>query len=90
MGVIRALFRRQRLDEILDDEVSLHIELQTEEYVRDGLSPEEARRAAIKRFGRVMPVKESCREENGIAGVGYGKRRRLRRPLRHGCEVSRR
>jgi putative ABC transport system permease protein len=69
MGWLSRLFRRKRLEEILDDEVRHHIELQVEEYLKAGLSPAEAESAARNRFGTVTSVKERCRDANGTASV---------------------
>jgi putative ABC transport system permease protein len=80
MGWIRALIRRDRLERILDDELRHHIELQTEEYVRAGLSHADAERQARKHFGAVSLVKERCRDENGITLVET-----LWQDLRHGA-----
>lgn len=69
MSLLRAFFRRRRLDQILDDEVQHHIELQVKEYMQAGMAPGEAREKARQRFGGVESVKERCREENRVAGV---------------------
>ncbi|MBL8228960.1 MAG: ABC transporter permease [Bryobacterales bacterium] len=66
MGWIRALLRRRKMEDALDQETHLHIDLQTEEYIRSGMSPAEARAAAQRRFGNLASVHERCREENGI------------------------
>ena len=41
-----ALFRSRQMDREIDDEITSHLAEATEEYVQQGLSPEEARRAA--------------------------------------------
>lgn len=69
MGIIKALFRRRSLEEVLDGEIARHIELQADEYVRQGLSPEAARRKAMQRFGNPETAKEACREQNGVGAV---------------------
>ena len=48
---IQALFRRRQLDDDLDQELQSHLDLLTEEHLRRGLSPEEARRAARLQVG---------------------------------------
>jgi predicted permease len=55
--------RRTQDDRDLDDEVASHIAFQTEDNIRAGQSPEEARRAAILKFGAVESVKESYRDQ---------------------------
>src|SRR5439155_10002445 len=52
MGWVRRLrttFSRSEGD--FDEERRFHIDERTDEYVRNGMSREEARRAALKRFG---------------------------------------
>ena len=58
--------RGRRLDHELDDEVALHLELAKEEYVRRGMSEQEARAAALRNFGGVTQMKESYREQRGL------------------------
>src|SRR5438105_14393587 len=59
---IRSLFRRAQLDCELDAEMSSHLELAIEENLRRGLSPTEARRQALLRFGGPQQAKEQHRE----------------------------
>src|SRR5579864_3350602 len=61
-----ALFHDRRLDSELDDEVQAHLEMEIEENVRRGLSPEEARYAAMREFGGVAQMKERYRDQRGI------------------------
>jgi len=63
---IQALFRRRQLDDDLDQELQLHLDLLTEEHLRRGLSPEEARRAARLQVGGLPSIKESHREVRGL------------------------
>jgi MacB-like periplasmic core domain len=55
-------WRSKRLLNDLDDEIRQHIELETQENIDRGLTPEEARYAAIRKFGNVMRVKEDARD----------------------------
>ncbi len=59
---LRALVRSRQMDREIDDEIASHLAEATEEYVRQGLSPEEARRAAQRSFGGVTQTKEVYRE----------------------------
>src|SRR5688572_3907109 len=61
-----ALLRKKRLEQELDEELSSHLEMQVEEDVRKGMSPEEARYAALRSFGGVEQVKEIYRERRGL------------------------
>jgi putative ABC transport system permease protein len=46
----------------LDQEIRDHIEIATQENIDRGMSPEEARYAALRKFGNVTRVKEDVRE----------------------------
>jgi hypothetical protein len=50
---LRATVFRARLDDELDEEIRGHIEMQAEEFVRQGMTPEDARLAARRAFGGV-------------------------------------
>ncbi|TAM82819.1 MAG: ABC transporter permease [Acidobacteria bacterium] len=47
-------------------EIEEHIVLQTEDNVRAGLSPDEARRQAVLKFGAVEAIKEEYRDRRGL------------------------
>jgi hypothetical protein len=68
---IRAFFRKRELDVDLDQEFAAHLDLATEENIRLGLSPEEARRQALVRFGGVEPAKELHRESRGLPRLDW-------------------
>ena len=57
-----AIGRSRQRDRAIDDEISGHLAEATEEYVRRGLSLEEARRAARRSFGGVTQAKEVYRQ----------------------------
>ncbi|HVB55300.1 MAG TPA: ABC transporter permease [Candidatus Acidoferrales bacterium] len=57
---------RRRDDERLKEEIEEHIALQTAENLRAGLSPAEARRQAMLKFGAVEAIKEDYRAERGM------------------------
>jgi|SRR5262249_16263465 len=63
---LRALFFKSRLEEELDEEAQFHLEREVEENIARGMSPEEARYAALRSFGGVEQVKEESRDEFGI------------------------
>src|SRR5580658_3693697 len=48
--------------ERLKDEIEAHIEFETQANVDDGMTPEEARRAAMRKFGNVQVARERSRE----------------------------
>jgi putative ABC transport system permease protein len=53
-------------EERLREEIAEHIALQTEENLRAGLSPVEARRQAMLKFGGVEAMKQDYRAERGL------------------------
>ncbi len=48
---LRALFRRESVLRDIEEELRVHIEMETETNIERGMSPDEARAAALKRFG---------------------------------------
>ena len=63
---LRSLFLRNRLDGELDDEVRFHLEMQAEDNLRAGMSPAEARHAAMRSFGGVERMKQQYREWRAV------------------------
>ena len=63
---MRGLFHKRQLDGDLDAELRAHLEMLTEENIRKGLPPEEARYAARREFGGVEQSKELHREQRSI------------------------
>jgi predicted permease len=57
-----ALLRSRRIDRDIDDEITSHLAEATDEYIRQGLSPEDARQAARRSFGGVTQTKDVYRE----------------------------
>jgi len=60
-----ALFRKEKLDAEMADEMRLHVELQTELNCQSGMNPDEARYAALRQFGNVASIQEQAREGRG-------------------------
>jgi hypothetical protein len=60
-----SLFRRGRLEQELNEELQSHLEMQVEENQRKGMSPREARYAALHSFGGVEQVKEIYERKGG-------------------------
>ncbi len=63
------VWRRDRLERELDDELRFHVDEIVAEKMRAGLSPEEARRQARLEFGGLDQVKEECRDARGTRFV---------------------
>src|SRR2546430_2161828 len=63
----KLLPRGRRMDDRLDEEMASHLDLATEDFVARGLSPDDARREALKGFGGVAQTREAHREARGFA-----------------------
>ena len=57
---LRNLFRRQTPAD-LAEEMRIHVEMEEEENLQAGMSPEEAHFAALRRFGNVTLTEEKSR-----------------------------
>lgn len=62
----RAFANKRLGDADLDQELASHLDLATEENLRRGLSPQEARRQALVRFGGVQQSREQQRAARGL------------------------
>src|SRR5688500_6495916 len=80
-----ALLRSRRMDHDLDDEIASHLAEAKEEYIQQGLSPEDARLAALRSFGGVTQTKEIYREVRSFMWLDN-----LRRDLRYALRSLRR
>ncbi len=65
-GRILSFFGKETRDAELESEVANHLDLAIEENLRRGMSPQEARRQAMLRFGGVQQAKEQQRETRGL------------------------
>src|SRR5499426_3479850 len=80
--IIRRLIHRRRAEWELDDEIRVHLEMEIEQNIADGMSPEEARLAARRSFGSVALSKEDSR-----AMWGFGSLEVLWQDLRYGARM---
>jgi macrolide transport system ATP-binding/permease protein len=78
---LRSLFRRNQVEQELNEELRYHIERQIEEHIAKGMTAEEARYAALRAMGGVERRKEECRDmrrvsliEDLMQDVRYGLR----------------
>ncbi len=78
---LRSLFRRQRVEQDLDDELQDHLHRKTEEYIAQGMTPDESRRAALRAMDGLTQRKEECRDarrvnpiENTLQDIRYALR----------------
>lgn len=58
--------RGRRVDSEVRDEVESHIELLTDDNIRRGMAPDDARRAARRAMGSVEATKEAMRDARGL------------------------
>ena len=66
---VRSVLRRDRADADLARELREHLERQVEENVARGMTPAEARQAALATFGGVQNVREEARDARGVAVI---------------------
>src|SRR5262245_36234003 len=85
LAKLRALVFKRTLEQELDEEIATHLELQIQDLQRQGMSSEEARFAALKKFGGVDQVKETYRDRRSLPGVET-----LLRDLSYGLRMLRR
>jgi len=83
----RSLFRKGRVEQELTDELRFHLEKLIEENIARGMTPEEARYAALRELGGLEQIKEECRDARGVnyiesfvQDVRYGLRQLRRSP----------
>lgn len=84
---LQALVKHGELDRGLNAEMRFHIEMETEKNIRLGMSPDEARRMALRSFGPMEKHKEETRDargvswfENFVADLRYGARALVKHP----------
>jgi predicted permease len=80
-----SLFRSERLDADLEDELRAHIDLAVQENLHRGMTERQARSAALRSFGGVTQIKERYRNQRGIPML-----EQLNRDLRFGIRQLRR
>src|SRR5260370_22230312 len=81
---IEGLFQRRKLDADMAEEMRAHIEMRTRENIEAGMSADEARYAAMRQFGWVDNIKETCREQRGVTWLEH-----LIQDLRYGAPMLR-
>ena len=58
-------FRRAKAEQDLDEELRYHLERQIDEDIAAGMTPQEARRSALREFQDLQQRKEECRDMRG-------------------------
>ena len=86
-GVSRLLFvlTRRRRDEDARLEIDAHLELLTERYIRQGLSPDNAYVSARRRLGNLTLMRQDIHDMNSIGWIEHGAQdlRYALRQIRH-------
>ncbi|MFZ0922719.1 MAG: ABC transporter permease, partial [Candidatus Acidiferrales bacterium] len=80
----RFLFHRRAADGELDAELRFHIERQTAANISAGMTPADARHAALSEFGGVEELKEECRDMRKVNWL-----QDLAQDVRHGLRMLR-
>jgi hypothetical protein len=82
-----ALFRKEKLDRDMAEEMRFHLNQRTADNVADGGPADEARYAALRQFGNVASIQERAREQRGwvwleglVQDIGYGVRMLRKNP----------
>src|SRR5690348_202967 len=63
---LRSLFRRDRMEGELEQELRFHLAQQIEENLAAGMSPDAARAAALRTIGGMAQIEEECRDARGV------------------------
>jgi len=63
---LSSLFRRQKADEELDEELRDHLDQKAQQLVAQGMSAQQARRAAVLEMGGLEKRKEECRDARRV------------------------
>jgi len=79
---IRTIFRRNRVEQELDEELRFHLEHQVEKHLQTGAAHEEAARRARLDFGGLDQVKDETRDVRGVFALDIAWR-----DLRYGLRV---
>lgn len=66
---IRSFFGREESNAELSEELRFHLEREIEQNMADGMSPEDARKAARASFGSVPEITEECYRARGTAWI---------------------
>ncbi len=84
---LRSLFRRNRVESELSDELRFHLDKLIEQKLARGMDREQARCAALREMGGMEQIKEECRDmrranyiEHFLQDVRYGARQLRRSP----------
>jgi putative ABC transport system permease protein len=68
---LRSLFGKQEADRELGDEFQFHLQCQIDEYVAQGMAPDDARYAALRSLGGMEQFKQECREMRHVSVIEH-------------------
>jgi macrolide transport system ATP-binding/permease protein len=84
---LRSFFHPNQVDQEIKDELREHLEQQIKENIAKGMSPDEARRSAVRTMGGIPQIEQRCRDAHGgsvlddfTQDLRYGFRQLLRNP----------
>ena len=84
---VASLFNRRKKDWEMEQEFQSHLQMEMEDKMRSGMTPEEARRAAMIKSGGLSSARESHREQRGLPfletlfqDIRYGIRNLIKSP----------
>ena len=66
---LRSIFRRDRVEDELRDELQFHLDQLTDQHVARGMTPEAARVAALRALHGIEQRKEECRDARRVGLV---------------------
>jgi putative ABC transport system permease protein len=66
---VRSLLRRDRVEQELDEELRYHLDQQIEENLSKGMTPDEARYAALRAMGGLERQKQRCRDTRRVSFI---------------------
>lgn len=85
---MKSKFKRRRMLEELDQDIRDHMEAETQDNIARGMPPDEARYAALRKFGNVTRIKEDTRNvwtlvwlEQFLQDLRYGARTLVKKPV---------
>ena len=79
----RSLFRRQGVNDELDDELRYHLERKIEENIANGMTPQDARRSALLDLRGIERTKEECHDVMPLRWLDH-----LWRDIRYGLRMQ--
>ncbi len=85
MSRLSGLLRKGTLESDMDEELDHHLEMEIAENLRKGMTAEQARSAALRRFGSIAQTKEIYREAHALPAIQV-----LWQDLRFGFRMLRR